>query len=324
MSEIVRVRGLTRDFKLGRAAGNAVLRAVNDVNFDIGLGETLGLVGESGSGKSTIGRMMIGLLAPSQGEICLFGESITGLDGKKKLERVRRRLQFVFQDPYSSLNPRMRVGDAVAEPIDIALKLGSRERQERIAELFEMVGLPPSFASRFPHEFSGGQRQRIVIARALALNPEFVVCDEAVASLDVSMQAQIVNLLMDLQEKLGLSYLFIAHDLAVVRAIAQRVAVLYAGEVVEVGKREGLYSRPRHPYTQALLKAVPRPEVGRPRPPPIKGELLSVLNRPKGCSLSPRCAYATGRCHEEKPQLRDVEPGWMVACHHHETIEGRG
>ncbi|AKQ55842.1 ABC transporter ATP-binding protein [Bordetella hinzii] len=324
MSEIVQVRGLTRDFKLGRAAGHAVLRAVDDVNFDIGRGETLGLVGESGSGKSTIGRMMIGLLAPSQGDIRLFGASITGADGKRNLARVRQRLQFVFQDPYSSLNPRMRVGDAVAEPIDIARRLGARERQERIAELFEMVGLPPSFATRFPHEFSGGQRQRIVIARALALNPEFVVCDEAVASLDVSMQAQIVNLLMDLQDKLGLSYLFIAHDLAVVRAISQRVAVLYAGEVVEVGAREGLYARPRHPYTQALLKAVPRPEVGRHREPPIKGELLSVLNRPAGCSLSPRCPHATERCREEKPLLREVETGWMVACHHHETIDARG
>ncbi|OZI35085.1 hypothetical protein CAL29_14025 [Bordetella genomosp. 10] len=317
---IVQVDGLTRDFKLGRGAGNAVLRAVDNVSFQIGVGETLGLVGESGSGKSTIGRMMIGLLPPSQGDIRLFGRSIAGKPGQANLKAVRHRLQFVFQDPYSSLNPRMRVGDAVAEPIDIAGKLDGKARGERVAELFEMVGLPPSFASRFPHEFSGGQRQRIVIARALALNPDFVVCDEAVASLDVSMQAQIVNLLMDLQDKLGLSYLFIAHDLAVVRAISQRVAVLYAGEVVEIGAKRGLYAWPRHPYTQALLKAVPRPEVGRPRQPPIKGELLSVLDKPKGCSLAPRCPHAAERCREEKPRLREVEAGWQVACHFHETI----
>ncbi len=317
---IVQVQGLSRDFKLGRSAGHAVLRAVDNVSFDIGLGETLGLVGESGSGKSTIGRMMIGLLPPSEGDIRLFGNSIAGKAGQANLKAVRHRLQFVFQDPYSSLNPRMRVGDAVAEPLDIAATLGAKARQERVAELFDMVGLPPSFASRFPHEFSGGQRQRIVIARSLALNPDFVVCDEAVASLDVSMQAQIVNLLMDLQDKLGLSYLFIAHDLAVVRAISQRVAVLYAGEVVEIGDKRDLYAGPRHPYTQALLKAVPRPEVGRPRQPPIKGELLSVLNKPKGCSLSPRCPHAMARCREEKPRLRDVAVGWQVACHFHETI----
>ncbi len=318
---IMQVSRLTRDFKLGRAAGrHAVLRAVDDVNFDIGRGETLGLVGESGSGKSTIGRMMIGLLAPSQGDIRLFGKSITGGQGRANLAAVRRRLQFVFQDPYSSLNPRMRVGDAVAEPMDIAGRTPPRERQERIAQLFEMVGLPPAFATRFPHEFSGGQRQRIVIARALALNPDFVVCDEAVASLDVSMQAQIVNLLMDLQDRLGLSYLFIAHDLAIVKAISHRVAVLYAGEVVEIGDKRRLYAAPRHPYTQALLQAVPRPVVGRVRTPPIKGELLSVLNRPQGCSLSPRCPHAAERCRAEKPRLREVEPGWQVACHFHESI----
>ncbi|MBV7483504.1 ABC transporter ATP-binding protein [Bordetella sp. BOR01] len=318
---IVQVSGLTRDFKLGRGAGRrAVLRAVDQVSFDIHHGETIGLVGESGSGKSTIGRMMVGLLEPSAGDIQLFGKSITGPQRRGNLGAVRQRLQFVFQDPYSSLNPRMRVGNAVAEPLDISRPLAPKERAERIAELFEMVGLPPAFATRFPHEFSGGQRQRIVIARALALNPDFVVCDEAVASLDVSMQAQIVNLLMDLQQRLGLSYLFIAHDLAVVKAISHRVAVLYAGEVVEIGHKARLYAAPRHPYTQALLKAVPRPVVGRVRPPPIKGELLSVLNKPAGCSLSPRCPHAAPRCQQEKPLLREVEPGWQVACHFHETL----
>ena len=318
---IVQASGLTRDFKLGRGAGrHAVLRAVDHVSFDIHHGETIGLVGESGSGKSTIGRMMVGLLEPSAGDIQLFGKSITGPQGRGNLQAVRQRLQFVFQDPYSSLNPRMRVGNAVAEPLDISRQLAPKERAERIAELFEMVGLPPAFATRFPHEFSGGQRQRVVIARALALNPDFVVCDEAVASLDVSMQAQIVNLLMDLQQRLGLSYLFIAHDLAVVKAISHRVAVLYAGEVVEIGHKSRLYAAPRHPYTQALLKAVPRPVVGRVRPPPIKGELLSVLNKPAGCSLSPRCPHAAPRCQQEKPPLREVEAGWQVACHFHETL----
>ncbi len=318
---IVQVSGLSRDFKLGRGAGrNAVLRAVDQVSFDILHGETIGLVGESGSGKSTIGRMMIGLLQPTEGDIRLFGKSIAGPQGRANLAAVRQRIQFVFQDPYSSLNPRMRVGDAVAEPLDIAGRQTRKERQDRVAELFDMVGLPAGFAGRFPHEFSGGQRQRIVIARALALNPDFVVCDEAVASLDVSMQAQIVNLLMDLQQRLGLSYLFIAHDLAVVKAISHRVAVLYAGEIVEIGHKRALYAAPRHPYTQALLKAVPRPVAGRVRPPPIKGELLSVLNRPAGCSLSPRCPHAADRCRQEKPLLREVEPGWLVACHFHDTL----
>jgi oligopeptide/dipeptide ABC transporter ATP-binding protein len=318
---IVEVRGMTRDFKLGRGGkGRHSLRAVDRVSFDIGRGETIGLVGESGSGKSTIGRMMVGLLEPSEGDILLFGKSITGTQARSNLAAVRHRLQFVFQDPYSSLNPRMRVGDAVAEPLDIAGGISRKQRQDRITELFEMVGLPPSFASRFPHEFSGGQRQRIVIARALALNPDLIVCDEAVSSLDVSMQAQIVNLLMDLQQKLGLSYLFIAHDLAVVKTISSRVAVLYAGRVVEMGEKRRLYAMPRHPYTQALLKAVPRPVVGHTRPPPIKGELLSLLDRPAGCSLSPRCPYVADRCRREEPELREVEPGWQVACHFHEAI----
>lgn len=316
---IIETHKLTRDFKLGGSKGtNNVLRAVNEVSFNVKQQETIGLVGESGSGKSTIGRMMVGLLQPSGGDIRLFGKSITGPDGSANLAVVRKKIQFVFQDPYSALNPRMRVGDAVAEPLDVAGGWSSKDRAARIAELFTMVGLSASFASRFPHEFSGGQRQRIVIARALALNPDFIVCDEAVSSLDVSMQAQIVNLLMDLQEKLGVSYLFIAHDLAVVKTISHRVAVLYAGEIVEMADKVQLYSAPKHPYTEALLKAVPRPVVGRPRVPPIKGELLSLLNRPKGCSLSPRCPYVMERCRQEKPQHHEVEAGWSVACHLHE------
>lgn len=250
MSEaIVAVRDLTRVFDAGRGSDRrrAKLRAVDAVSFDVRREETLGLVGESGSGKSTIGRMLVGLLPPSSGEVRLFGRAITGPGGRKGLAAVRRRLQFVFQDPHASLNPRMRVGEAIAEPIAIAGGTSRKDRADRVAELLEMVGLSRSFATRYPHEFSGGQRQRIVIARALALNPEFVVCDEPVASLDVSMQAQIVNLLKDLQDRLGLSYLFIAHDLAVVRSVSQRVAVLYAGRIVEIADRTALYRDPKHP-----------------------------------------------------------------------------
>jgi oligopeptide/dipeptide ABC transporter ATP-binding protein len=213
----------------------------------------------------------------------------------------------------------MRVGDSIAEPLDIAGGFSRKDRADRVAELLEMVGLAGSFASRFPHEFSGGQRQRIVIARALALNPDFVVCDEAVSSLDVSMQAQVVNLLLDLQEKLGLSYLFIAHDLAIVRGVSHRVAVLYAGEIVELAERRALYDDPKHPYTHALLAAVPRPVVGRPRKPPIRGEIASLLDRPKGCTLCARCPHVMERCRVEHPLPREVAPGHQVACHLYEA-----
>ena len=318
---IVRVRDLAKTFDVGRApkGGRLLLRAVNGVSFDVGREETLGLVGESGSGKSTIGRMLVGLLPASAGEIRLFGETVTGPGGRKRLAKVRRRLQFVFQDPHASLDPRMRVSDSIAEPIDIAGGFSRKDRADRVAELLEMVGLSASFAERFPHEFSGGQRQRIVIARALALNPDFVVCDEPVSSLDVSMQAQIVNLLLDLQDRLGLSYLFIAHDLAVVRSVSRRVAVLYAGEVVEVAEKRRLYADPKHPYTRALLAAVPRPVVGRERPPVIKGEVPSLLDRPPGCALFARCPHAMERCRNEPPRLREIAPGHAAACHLHDA-----
>jgi len=312
---IVRVRDLRRDFKVGRGRrGKAILRAVNDVSFDMFEGETLGLVGESGSGKSTIGRMLVGLLPATAGEIDLFGQDITGRDAKRNLARVRHKLQFVFQDPHAAMNPRMRVADIIAEPLDIAGGWSRKDRTDRVAQLLDLVGLAPQFAERFPHEFSGGQRQRIVIARALALDPAFVVCDEAVAALDVSMQAQVINLLLDLQDRLGLSYLFIAHDLAVVRAVSTRVAVLYAGEIVEITDRRSLYDDPRHPYTQALLAAIPRPEAGV-RKPPIKGEVPSLLNRPKGCTLCPRCPHVHDRCRVEAPKLREIAPGHRIACH---------
>jgi len=312
---IIRVRNLRKDFPVGkRGRGRHVLRAVNDVSFDVMPGETFGVVGESGSGKSTIGRLLVGLQPATAGEIELFGETITGAHGGRSLARIRHKLQFVFQDPHAAMNPRMRISDVIAEPIDVKGGWSRKDRADRVAQLLELVGLSKAFSDRFPHEFSGGQRQRIVIARALALDPAFVVCDEAVAALDVSMQAQVINLLMDLQERMGLSYLFIAHDLAVVRAVSTRIAVLYAGEIVELADRKSLYDDPKHPYTQALLAAIPRPEVGV-RKPPIRGEVPSLLDRPAGCTLCPRCPRAFDRCKVEAPVLRDVSPGHKVACH---------
>ena len=311
---LVEVRDLDMAFPVGRAGGRPVMMQVlKQLSFDIAPGETLGLVGESGSGKSTIGRILVGLLEPTAGSVKLFGRDITGADRKSNLAAVRARLQFVFQDPQAALNPRMRVGESIAEPLDIAG--GQPDRQAWIRELLEMVGLPKDSAERFPHEFSGGQRQRIVIARALALKPDFVVCDEPVSALDVSMQAQIVNLLQDLQARLGLGYLFIAHDLAVVRAVAHRVAVMYAGSLVEVAPRAALYRSPQHPYTQALLDAVPRPDPDRIRRPVIGGEVPSLLDPPPGCRFHTRCPHALPRCRVEVPLLRQTGPGHFTACH---------
>jgi len=314
---IAGVRDLVKIFQVRDDKGGAPLQlhAVNQVGFDISAGETLGLVGESGSGKSTIGRLLVGLIPPTQGHIELFGESITGKDGARHLSNVRSRLQFVFQDPYGSLNPRMRVDDCIAEPLDIAGGMSRKDRTDRIIELLETVGLPRSCGDRYPHEFSGGQRQRIGIARALALRPEFIVCDEPVSALDVSMQAQIVNLLLDLQERFGLSYLFIAHDLAVVRSIARRVAVMYAGSIVEQGPRSEIYRAPKHPYTQALLDAVPRPDPGRQRKPTLAGEIPSILNPLPGCAFATRCPLVTDRCRSERPLPREIGTGHLVACH---------
>jgi oligopeptide/dipeptide ABC transporter ATP-binding protein len=312
---IVVVRDLVKTF----AVRGAVLRAVDGVCFDVGPGETLGLVGESGSGKSTTGRILVGLDAATSGSINLFGQQISSKAGKTALGAVRRRLQFVFQDPQNSLNPRMRARDAIAEPLDIAGGLTRAARNDRVRELLEMVGLPMSCGDRFPHEFSGGQRQRIGIARALAMRPEFVVCDEPVSSLDVSIQAQIVNLLLDLQERLGLSYLFIAHDLAVVRSISARVAVMYAGRIVEIAPKRELYTLPRHPYTQALLAAVPRIRPNKTRGAAVvAGELPSQIDSVAGCTFHPRCPFAFERCRVEKPTLREIASGHLAACHLHE------
>lgn len=313
---LVEMRDVDMAFQVGRDKGRpTMMKVLNGISFDIGPGETLGLVGESGSGKSTAGRILVGLLEPTAGAVKLFGQSITGEGRKANLAAVRSRLQFVFQDPHAALNPRMRVGESIAEPIDISGMLSRRDRNARVQELLELVGLPRDGAERFPHEFSGGQRQRIVIARALALKPGFIVCDEPVSALDVSMQAQIVNLLMDLQARFGLGYLFIAHDLAVVRAVAHRVAVMYAGSLVEVAPRDDLYRAPQHPYTQALLDAVPRPDPDRVRGPVIGGEVPSLLNPPSGCRFHTRCPHVMPRCRVDIPKLRDTAPGRQTACH---------
>ncbi|MEW6642132.1 MAG: ABC transporter ATP-binding protein [Pseudomonadota bacterium] len=312
---IVEVTDICKTFPLSRGRKAQLLHAVNNVSFAIAAKETLGLVGESGSGKSTVGRMLVGVYPASSGRIRLFGRDISGDDAKANLKAVRRRLQFVFQDPQAALNPRMQVGDAIAEPLDIAGGLDRHRRQARIGELIDMVGLPRSAARRYPHEFSGGQRQRIVIARALALQPDFIVCDEAVSALDVSMQAQVVNLLMDLQAQFGLSYLFIAHDLAVVRSVSTRVAVMYAGSIVEIAPKRALYETPRHPYTRALLDAVPRVHgAARPRQM-LQGEPPSLIDPPAGCRFASRCPVAETRCRVESPPVRTVAPGHQAACH---------
>jgi oligopeptide/dipeptide ABC transporter ATP-binding protein len=312
---IVEVRDLCKTFAVKHAGGVSTLHALSGVNFDIMRGETLGLVGESGSGKTTAGRILVGLIPATSGTVSLFNHDITGPDGKAQLAAVRARLQFVFQDPYASLNPRMRIGNAIAEPLDIAGKHSRKDRNDRVAELLELVGLPKSSIERYPHEFSGGQRQRIVIARALALNPDFIVCDEPVSALDVSMQAQIVNLLLDLQDRLGLSYLFIAHDLAVVRAVSTRVAVMYAGAIVETAPKAQIYSDPQHPYSRALLDAVPRADPDFVRHPVVAGEVPSLLDPPPGCRFHPRCAFATERCRVEVPVLKESGADRRVACH---------
>jgi oligopeptide/dipeptide ABC transporter ATP-binding protein len=313
---ILSVKGLSKLFELKGSWGrsSATLRAVDDVSFDIFSGETLGLVGESGSGKSTIGRLVVGLLKPTQGVIQIFGTDISQ-DNADAFKKIRRKVQIVFQDPQGSLNPRMRIGNAIAEPLDISGDYSAMDRADRVKELIELVGLPRDCGTRFSHEFSGGQRQRIGIARALALNPDFIVCDEPVSALDVSMQAQVVNLLLDLQEKLNLSYLFIAHDLAVVRHVSTRVAVMYAGRIVELAPRLDLYSKPLHPYTQALMDAVPLPRPGTQRAVGVPGEVPSLLNPPSGCAFHTRCPKATQRCSVEKPDYRQITQHHYVACH---------
>jgi len=316
---LVRIHGVYKYFPVAGLAGLSV-KAVDGVDLEIRRGETLGLVGESGCGKSTLARLVTGLLPVTRGTVDFDGQTITKLRGAR-LRRVRRKMQMIFQDPFASLDPRMTVGDILQEPLD-NFGIGSvRERRRRVQELLRLVGLNPNFTNRYPHEFSGGQRQRIGIARALAVNPSFIVCDEPVSALDVSIQAQIINLLADLQSELGLTYLFIAHDLSVVRHVSDRIAVMYLGKVVELAATEDLFARPQHPYTNALLSAIPEfdaEERGRRQRIVLTGDVPSPIDPPPGCRFHPRCPKARELCSVEEPP-REAKAGGgeeqTVACH---------
>ena len=319
-SPLLRVRDLKMHFPihsglLKRRTGE--VRAVDGISFDVAPGETLGLVGESGCGKSTAGRAILRLYDPTSGTITFEGNDITHLEGER-LRATRPRMQMIFQDPQASLNPRMTVGAIVAEPLREHHSMKASERDAKVRDLLDQVGLNPDFVNRYPHEFSGGQRQRIGIARALALDPDFIVCDEPIAALDVSIQAQVVNLLEDLQRSHGLTYLFISHDLSMVRHIADRVAVMYLGKIMELAPREALFARPMHPYTQALLSAVPVPDpkVEATREHVVlTGDVPSPAAPPSGCVFRTRCPIARERCAREVPAFRELEPGHMAACH---------
>ncbi|MBP6471698.1 MAG: dipeptide ABC transporter ATP-binding protein [Chloroflexi bacterium] len=321
---LVRVANLKKHFPIRRGVFRkqvGAVQAVDGISFDIYKGETLGLVGESGCGKSTAGRTILQLLPPTDGKVYFGQKELTDLN-KGDLRRQRRHMQMIFQDPYASLNPRMQVGSIVGEPLQIHGIGNAASRKERVQELLSVVGLNPYFVKRYPHEFSGGQRQRIGIARALATNPSFIVADEPISALDVSIQAQVVNLLDDLKSELGLTYLFIAHDLSMVRYISDRVAVMYLGRIVEMGERDEVYDHPLHPYTQALLSAIPIPDPDKEATRKriiLEGDVPSPANPPAGCRFNPRCSYATDICRQEDPEFRNLGTdthSHMVACHH--------
>ncbi len=328
MGPILELRGLeklfVRELALSERIANlfgagyrrTVVRAVDGVDLAVRHGEVLGLVGESGCGKSTLGRIAAGILQPSRGEVRVRGEPLWDSRGRVRRE-LALRVQMVFQDPFASLNPRMRVRDILSEAPRYHGLLGRRELEDRLVELMRQVGLDPDHLDRYPHQFSGGQRQRIGIARALAVQPEFLVCDEAVAALDVSIQAQVLNLFLELRERLGLTYLFISHDLGVVEHISDRIAIMYLGRIVELAPTEAFYREPAHPYGQALLADVPRLEPGKRRFRPLSGEVPSPTDPPPGCAFHPRCPHAMARCRELAPELKTIAPGRKVACHLH-------
>jgi len=318
---LIRVDKLTKYFPITRGIlfqrEVGAVQAVDNVSFDIRRGETLGLVGESGCGKSTTGRTILQLYRPTSGEVFYNETNLTELKGEG-LRRMRRNMQMIFQDPYASLNPRLTIGNIIAEPLEVHNIGNGKERREKVQDLLKLVGLSPHFINRYPHEFSGGQRQRIGVARALALQPKFIVCDEPISALDVSIQAQVVNLLEELQQTFGLTYLFIAHDLSMVRHISDRTAVMYLGKIVELATRDELYSHPLHPYTQALLSAVPIPnpaKEARRQRIILEGDVPSPVNPPHGCRFHNRCPLAVDICSEVDPEWREVAPDHWVACH---------
>ena len=316
MSEyLVEAKNLCKYFKVDR---KRMLKAVDNVTLAIRKGETLGLVGESGCGKTTCGRTLLHLYEATSGEIFFDGKDVSKLHGKDNLD-FKHRAQMIFQDPYSSLDPRMTIGEIISEGMDVHLKLNPQERQQRIVELLAAVGLTEQFAGRFAHELSGGQRQRVGIARALAVDPDFIVCDEPISALDVSIQAQIVNLLIKLQKERGLTYLFISHDLSMVKHISDRVGVMYLGSLVELASSEVIFKDAKHPYTQALMAAIPEVDFegdGKKTIERLEGEVPSPINPPPGCRFAARCKYATELCHKEQPKLVELEPDHFVACHH--------
>lgn len=314
----ISLQGVSKNFKVT----GGLLKAVNSVSFDIAKGETVGLVGESGCGKSTLGRVVMGVYQASEGKILIEGKELHVKSGKDRFEYAKKA-QMIFQDPYASLNPRMTVGNIISEGMEIHKMYDAKKREERVGELLETVGLSKDHANRFPHEFSGGQRQRIGIARALAIEPEFLVCDEPISALDVSIQSQIINLLIDLQKKLGLTYLFIAHDLDIVRYISDRIAVMYLGNLMEIGESDEVYNNALHPYSQALLSAVPIPDPDLEKQKKriiLEGDVPSPIDVPKGCPFAGRCRYCKDKCREDRPELIEVKQGHKVACHYVKEI----